>query len=479
MSYKSVADVIAELIDNSIQAGASEIKVNIVEEEDGKRYVTLEDNGSWGSINKDTLIKCFGYGKNSTTAKVGLNEHNCGLKHSLAYMDSSNSRWKLQIKKNGVIWQLAAPYSHTMTFGVVQKYIGTMMCLNSTVIRVPLEDTQFKTLYYQRGSTGKPNSKTLTERLSLYLSATWMMNESIIKKDIKIYLNGKFVEPYDILRDKDVEVSGKGKIAPCKLKLSETSPPVDIEIWHLRLTTKYRKDHPLFRRSPDHAGAFIFKHGRYIKGQIFPEIYNKSRDYHYAGHLVLVNITGESSGLPSTHTTKNDFNNKDSKLDKLYEHIRETTPAIQSDEKQREASIGEMELIRRLAIQKTKMNERRIERNEYFLYHEQGFGLFKDGQKLVNLDRCDLVEYDKRDNTVTIIEGKQGPLTADHVRQLYFYYRNLKYFCPDFKDCNFELKFIVTDDTKKPAYLDELLMIQEVEPEFKVDVELFGDYSIL
>lgn len=481
MSYRSVADVVAELIDNSKQAGAKNVAINIFKEGD-QRYITIEDNGQWGDINRELLVKCFGYGKGPSIKKEGLNEHNCGLKHSFAYMDPENKSWSIQIKKNGVTWQLAAPYSHAMTMNMIDHYNGSFPSDNATLIKIPMGNTQFKTLYYTRSVKSEPNDEMLTERLGTYLSCFWMMCDDFMKKKFQITLNGKLVEPYDILRDPSVTFGGeKGKVPKRKMCLTPPGSPeieVDVEVWHLSLTSQYRKDHPLFKRNADQSGVFIFKHGRYIKGPIFPEIYGKSRDYHFSHHVVLVNIAGVPEGLPATHTTKNDFNNKDPKLETLYSYINSVAPAIQDTKKDNEILKCELEYIRRLAQQKRQNYKRQIDRDEYKVYEQEEFELYHDSQRLVNKDKPDMVEHDKRDNIVTITEGKKDRITPEGLRQLFFYYRNLKYCCPTFKDCEFEVKFITLDDRITKAYEDELVMLQRLDPAFNPVIETFAQYNI-
>lgn len=483
MSYKSVADVIAELIDNSYQAKATQCLVNIIEPSSSTRYVTIEDDSAWNEINEHTLVKCFGYGKDRNTKKQGLNEHNCGLKHSLAYMDPENSRWSIQIKQNGEVWELKAPYCHSMNLTKVGRYNGSINKQSGTFIKIPLDNTQFKTLYYQRSVKGEPNTEKLTERLGLYLSCFWMMNEKFMKREFVIYLNQKIVEPYDILRDKDVKFGkssddGRDSKIFQEMSLSDGVPKIGVEIIHLELGPGFRKDHPIFRRSPEYSGAFIFKHGRYIKGQIFPEIYGKTRDYHFAGHLVLVNLTGDSSGLPATHTTKNDFNNKDPKLERLYEFINETTPPTQSKEKDKELIKHENQLVDELAAQKLTHNKRKKDRGDYDVYTHCNLKLYYNQQQLQNKDQYDLIEHDKKENLVTIYEGKKGPVTVDDCRQLFFYYRNLKKYCQEFKNCIFELKFIVIDNQIHQSVTDELYMLKQLDEGFSVEVEQFSDYGI-
>lgn len=476
MSYRSVADVVAELIDNSKQAGAKNVDVNIFKEGD-QRYITIEDDGQWGDINRELLVKCFGYGKGPTIKKEGLNEHNCGLKHSFAYMDPDNKSWSIQIKKNGVVWELAAPYSHNMTMNSASNYNGKFPCENATIIKIPMGNTQFKTLYYTRSVKSEPNDEMLTDRLRTYLSCFWMMCDNFMKKKFQITLNGNQVEPYDILRDQHVRFAGeKGKIPKEKMSLGATD--IEVEVWQLSLTSQYRKDHPLFKRNADQSGVFIFKHGRFIKGPIFPEIYGKCRDYHYAHHVVLVNISGDASGLPATHTTKNDFNNKDPKLEVLYSYINSVAPAIQSSVKETEAIKCELEYIRRLAEQKRQNYRRQIEQGKYKVYDQQEFELYNDTQRLQNKDKLDMVEHDKRDNIVIITEGKKDKITPEGLRQLFFYYRNLKHYCPEFKNCEFEVKFITLDDRTTKAYDDELIMLQKLDPEFNPVIETFAQYNI-
>lgn len=477
MSYKSVADVIAELIDNSIQAKATQCLINIYEPTKATRYLTIEDDSNWGSISKETLVKCFGYGKNLSIKKQGLNEHNCGLKHSLAYMDPENSRWSIQIKKDGKIWELKAPYSHTMKLIEIQTYDGTISTQNGTFIKIPLDNTQFKTLYYQRSVKGEPNTTMLTERLEMYLSCFWMMKEEFTSNKFTLCLNGKSVQYYDIIRDPTVKFGEKGKMPPVEMSLGNNSPSVIVEMWHLDLLPNYKKDHPIFRRTPEYCGAFIFKHGRLIKGHIFPEIYDLARDYHYSGHVVLVNVTGDSSGLPDTHTTKNDFNNKDAKLEELYKFIRENTPPVQK-KVDREHHKCENELMRLFYLQKMANNKKKSEKGDYMCYDHCTFKLYDNNQLLVNKDQCDLVEHDKKEKTVTIYEGKVNSITVEDCRQLFFYYRNLKYYYPDFKNCEFTLKFIVKDNKESPAVIDELYMLKQLESEFSVEIELFSDYGI-
>lgn len=482
-SYATVADAIGELIDNSLQSGASECYVDILEE-DGKRYLTIEDNGTWSKIddNGATLAKCFGYGNDPNVVKVGLNEHNCGLKQVLAYTDPTNTNWCIQIKQNSIIWQLKAPYSNMMTMQEIDdpiKYIGRMSSAkNSTIIQSVISDTQFKTLYLKESTTDKkPHIAKLMDRLTKYLQTMWMMNDRVKNKTFKIFLNEKYIEPL-ILESVDGVLKNDPFRVVEKMKLSDETDEMTVETWDFTLGGDYKLDHPLFRKNPAYAGACIFKHGRLVKARVFEDIYKKLPELHYSGHLILVNITGNAKDLPSTHTTKNDFNNRDKKLEKLYDYIVSVKPAIPR-RLDKERKQNEKELVKSLIESKKKNNERLMKKNLYDIYDEYSLPLSINGSKVATKERIDLFEWNRSaGNLVTIYEAKLDAITSDNLRQLYFYYRNLKYFCPDYTDFEIEVKFITKNPVATDGYETELMMIQEREPDFKPIIEAYASYSI-
>jgi hypothetical protein len=481
--YKTSADVVGELVDNSKQAKSSECRVTITKPKEGeKRLLTIEDNGDWGVINSDILRKCFGYGKDKHTVKKGLNEHNCGLKQALAYTDPANANWVIQIKQGDVVYQLNAPYSHTIEFfkKSAKDYMGVLKDKNCTFIQTLLDDTQFKTLYHTT-VPGKPNADLLIKRMEKYLATFWMMDESVIKREFKIYLNGEYVEPYDIKKDPNVSLP-KNSLAPKTVNIYDgidADKEITIEIWALLLSNRYNKtDHPVYKRNPGYAGATIFKHGRLIKTSIYQEIFQKLPDHEYSGNVFLVNITGESDCLPATHTTKNDFTKKDPKLEKLYQYIKDNVTLISQKDHGAQNNKCEVQLLKDLRKIKEKYNERAIKKGEYKLETEYMPDITINSVKIDTKERIDMLEWNTKDKYLNIIEGKTNYLTSQHLRQLYVYYRNLKHFSADFKGYTIEATFIVMFRQPTDTYTNELALIQHLDPEFCPKIETFEDYSV-
>lgn len=479
-NYQTLADVIGEIVDNSLQAGASDCKITI-KDEAGKRILRVEDNGTWGALDKNTLTKCFGYGKEQHTVKKGLNEHNCGLKQVLAYTDPANANWVIQIKQKNIVREVRAPYTPVMKLKTVSSYIGAMTCENSTVIQTVISDTRLKTLYMTERNN-KPNDTLLIDRLKLYIGTLWMMNSKVLAKKFKIYVNDEYIEPYTLDDKAGVDKKGDRKMPIKYMKLSETTGEVGVEVWRYHLNkgfTDKKNPHPLFRRHPTNAGVYIFKHGRLVKGAIFTEIYtNQLRDYAFGGHLVLVNITGDTGDLPATQTTKSDFSSSDEKLMTLYNYIKSVAPAVAMSESDI-INHTEGEKMDKLAMQKCANNKRAIANGTYHVKQEKTLMLTINGDKIPNKEKIDLLEWDSVTKNVSIIEGKIAVITPQNLRQLFFYYRNLKYFCEEFDDeYKIETQFITDNDTVTEEYQAELVMLQSLDSEFKPEIELFATYGI-
>ena len=480
-SYCNIADVIGELVDNSLQAKATECRVTVdIDEDSGIRYLTVEDNGTWDKkINDKVMLKrCFGYGKTSDAIKEGLNEHNAGLKQVLAYTDPTNSKWIIQIKQEGVVWELRAPYMNEMSLNQIDPcmYEGVMTVRNSTLIRTVISDRQMKSLYIKIPPKGI-NEKSLKERLELHLATMWMMHEQLIDHTFRIYLNDKFIKPFVLEGNNGVtHKSEYKKKYPLPVGPGEF---MNVDIWQYLLDKQFGKtiDHPIFRNNTSYSGVCIFKHGRLIKSKIFEDIYKIVCDAHMTGHLVLVNITGDSKNLPSTYTTKNDFNNKDEKLAILYDLISEKSYPQQK-------RIGEVrkkcekEMMSELEHQKKKHNEDDIKSGTYHIEPELYIPLTINDQNTLSKDRVDLLEWNTRQQIVTITEGKLDQITPENLRQLYFYYRSIRYFCPKFDNYTIKLRFITLIGGEAEGYDNELRMIQEREPDFKPSIQLFSEYGI-
>ena len=480
--YKNISDAVGELVDNSIQSGATQCRIDVTIEDD-VRYLTIEDDGKWDKIsegNKSMLTKCFSHGKLPGTPKMGLNEHNAGLKQVLAYTDPDNANWLIQIKQPGKIWQLQAPYSKSMEIKQIDPalYEGVLNSSNSTFIRSIISDRQMKDMYIREQPKKGLNEEKLIGRLEIYIRTLWMMNKKFIDGSFKIIFNKNPIFPYDLNTIDGIEKLGDHKKTEL-LPLSEGSPDhMNVEIWQYRMTRGYKhKDHPFFRCNQSNSGVCLFKHGRLVKTSIFDDIYKRPCDSHMTGHLVLVNITGDSKNLPKTYQTKNDFSTSDEKLAVLYDYIRKKTPP-QEFRPAQENKKTESQLLDEFQKQKLQHNDELKEKELYDIERETYLKLVVNGNAVTSKDRMDMIEWNKATRTVTIIEGKLDSITPENLRQLYFYYRNVKHFCPAFEDYTVKTMFITRVDVNIEGYDTELIMLQNAEPEFKPVIKLFSDYGI-
>jgi hypothetical protein len=190
-----------------------------------------------------------------------------------------------------------------------------------------------------------------------------------------------------------------------------------------------------------------------------------------------VNITGDSKNLPKTYQTKNDFSTSDEKLAVLYDYIRAETPPKEFRPAQ-ENKKTESELLDEFEKQRRQHNDELRENDLYDIEREKYLKLVVNDNAITSKDRMDMFEWNKQTRTVTIIEGKLDPITPENLRQLYFYYRNAKHFCPDFEKYTVKVMFITLKNIDVEGYDAELIMLQNSEPDFKPIIKLFSDYGI-
>jgi hypothetical protein len=90
-----------------------------------------------------------------------------------------------------------------------------------------------------------------------------------------------------------------------------------------------------------------------------------------------------------------------------------------------------------------------------------------------------MLEIDKSEKTIRIWEAKRVSLSVDNLRQLFFYYRNIKNHCPEFSDYDIECILIIASSTEPTQqYDDELLMLQTVMPGFNPTIRRFSEFGI-
>src|SRR5262245_32084293 len=74
----SMEDALADLIDNSIDAGATQVRVRILRRKSELKSVVIADNGR--GMSEPVLDKAMGFGVRSTNGEIRLGKYGLGLK---------------------------------------------------------------------------------------------------------------------------------------------------------------------------------------------------------------------------------------------------------------------------------------------------------------------------------------------------------------------------------------------------------------
>ncbi len=288
-----------ELVDNAIAEPVAATNINIVLNFD-TNIGSVEDNGSGLPIDPDELARCLTYAAERPT---DMNEHGCGLKAALAFMDPTNSQWRIVWKRDGQIYQISPPYGITINVKKIDVWPGIYQGLSGTIIEFPIAKEGFSTLYK---TTSKDKSKIayreLETKIKDELSQTWMFNSRVKNNMIRMHLNGEHIEPFHV-----------EKISLCVSKFERYEATLDtgakVEMLNYLISEHVPKS--WFRKAMSANGYYIFKNGRIIKkingGKLYEELYGGLPDNHHNGFIALINIEGTQEQCPHTATTKNDF----------------------------------------------------------------------------------------------------------------------------------------------------------------------------
>jgi hypothetical protein len=389
-----------ELIDNAVAEPTAATIINVaIDFEAQLGYV--EDNGIGLPTDAAELARCLTFAAASPT---DLNEHGCGLKASLAFMDPSNSRWRIVWKRDGEIYEIRPPYTSTITVTRCETWPGKYNGPTGTYIEFPVAKEGFAALY----ATPKAKCTDPLPRIREEFSQYWMFNDRIRGGKIQLHLNGEYIEPFrmtvyaepqyvEYFKGHDTELSTGAKVQIMHYKIVENIP----NSW--------------FKKAMSSNGYYIFKNGRLIKrihsGRLYRQLYGAEADNHHNGFIVLVNVVGNQAQCPHTSTTKNDFPSSD-KFTHLCDVIRaHVKPDVSKAPPSEETLVQQFRSMQQNTIGRLLKEKYTIEEKKSLLIVREDGTTFKGPQ-------IDIIETVGDD--INIYEAKRTNMVEfPHIRQLY------------------------------------------------------------
>lgn len=200
---------LADLIDNSVDAGANQILINIKLEADGEIMISIADNGC--GMDYETLLKGMTYGAPVQSAAERLGKFGLGLKtastafarqlsvvtRNSAEANIQKAVWDLDHVAKSCTWELltpqAEPFEVELLNEAAPKSSGTVIIWQK-IDRV-LKSGTVMTMGAKRSALNKI-SKELRQHIAMVYQRFLDINDQRARY-IKMQLNGEFIEPWN------------------------------------------------------------------------------------------------------------------------------------------------------------------------------------------------------------------------------------------------------------------------------------------
>lgn len=196
---------IADLIDNSIAAGATEVGVRLSKGFDNTYTVWIGDNGC--GMDEETLIRAMQYGSSRELARNKLSVYGLGMKMAST---SFSSRFSVVTREAGgkaysATYDLIEMKDHPWSFEVGEATDDQVLALNETANLgsgsvVIWEKADFNISQQnprKKRTVGKP--KNLDKDIASYLGLVFhkFMEDTMEKRTLELKVNGELVNPFN------------------------------------------------------------------------------------------------------------------------------------------------------------------------------------------------------------------------------------------------------------------------------------------
>jgi hypothetical protein len=279
---------IADIIDNSIAAGASEVDVRLVVDFSGNVVVSIADNGD--GMDRDGLINAMKYGSQKRASAKSLGKFGLGLKTSstafcrrlsvvsrdAVTMDALRATWDLDLMAARNSWdlELATPEPHELQLleEAAPKRAGTVV-IWERVDRI-LESYKDPTGQPLKRALGRLEAQ-LCEHISLVYQRFLDASDSR-ERTLVISLGGTAVKPWDPFCLVETKQAVAEKLMPVELQ-DGTTTSFTVRAYILPRKEEFSSDamRVLARVSNERQGLYVYRENRLIHGPDWMGMYKQ------------------------------------------------------------------------------------------------------------------------------------------------------------------------------------------------------------
>ena len=274
----SFSDAVAEIVDNSIEAGANFIQIQLVFDGEDS-YLLILDNGS--GMAPQSIREAMRFGSNRLYAEEDLGRFGLGLKtSSLSQCDElivSSRQGEQRARINSFMWSmdhvtrtdrweiLAVPPSELPSeiYAHLSNTVGTVVCWRRL--------DRLLGYRWPKGKRAEQESQRILNELRLGLGATFhrFLSGELGKRRIGIFVNGEPVEPWDPFCRSEPATD---KLPSFSVPVTNGTKIVDLTFYPYLLPTTQSFSSPKaasraggLRRWNKHQGFYIYRAGRLLQ----------------------------------------------------------------------------------------------------------------------------------------------------------------------------------------------------------------------
>lgn len=320
--------ILEEFLDNSFSAGAKNISISLIQEDEDTFRLIVEDNGC--GISADVLPDIFSIGHADLSSVTGLhNLYGIGLKSALASCDPSNSNWIICSRTADNIntyIRISAPFSvemmnYNLCNPILAPWPGTFRG-TGTWISVPVSRTLFESIDL-RAESYEEQVDILREELQV----TYAPLLDNVKLNFHwIPLHGQPVSSTlspllpTWVSDPKLHIDGHTQI-------DLGAGPMEA-VYHFGRIIPGQNALRYYCGNITSSGLMVYLNGRLIQANLFPEVWNQPHPQ-YNTFLFILNlkeIDGNRAALPIPTPDKDQMVLSDPRFAALSQWVHKLCP---------------------------------------------------------------------------------------------------------------------------------------------------------